>query len=106
VLARSKLENQVEVNGCYKAAAIFAVITAGLHTNSFPRASVNQIGPITRDANAHADRAMAWLQKAVAAGYSNAAQLAQDKDFDALRGREDFQKLHAALEPTQRTAPR
>jgi hypothetical protein len=48
---------------------------------------------------------MEWLHKAVAAGYSNAAQLAQDKDLGALRSREDFQKLLAELAAGQISAP-
>jgi tetratricopeptide (TPR) repeat protein len=44
-------------------------------------------------AAAQADRAMAWLKKAVDAGYSDLARLKGDKDFDALRGRTDFRNL-------------
>jgi serine/threonine protein kinase/Flp pilus assembly protein TadD len=51
-----------------------------------------------RDAAAEADRAMAWLQKAVAAGYEDVEHVKQDNDLDALREREDFKKLVAALE--------
>jgi hypothetical protein len=40
---------------------------------------------------------MAWLTKAVAAGYKNAAHMRKDKDLDALREREDFKKLLAEL---------
>ena len=43
-----------------------------------------------------ADRSMAWLKKAVAAGYKDAAHMKQDRDLDALRSRTDFQKLLAA----------
>jgi tetratricopeptide (TPR) repeat protein len=45
-----------------------------------------------------ADEAMAWLTKAVAAGYGNVSHMKQDKDLDALREREDFKKLIAELE--------
>ena len=41
---------------------------------------------------------MAWLHRAVAAGYKNAEQMKQDKDLGALRVREDFKKLLAELE--------
>jgi serine/threonine protein kinase len=51
-----------------------------------------------KQADAEADRAMAALKQAVAAGYKNAAHLKQDTDFDALRHRADFAKLVATLE--------
>jgi tetratricopeptide (TPR) repeat protein len=51
-----------------------------------------------KQADAEADRAMAWLKQAVAAGYKNAAHLKQDKDLDALRDRADFTKLVTMLE--------
>ena len=41
---------------------------------------------------------MAWLKQAVAAGCSDAQHIKQDADLDALRDREDFQKLVAELE--------
>jgi serine/threonine protein kinase/tetratricopeptide (TPR) repeat protein len=46
-----------------------------------------------KQADAEADRAMAWLTRAVAAGYHDAAGLRQDTDLDALRDRPDFAKL-------------
>jgi hypothetical protein len=42
--------------------------------------------------------AMAWLPKAVAAGYKDVASIRKDADLDFLRDREDFQKLVAELE--------
>ncbi len=51
-----------------------------------------------KEAGAEADRAMAWLKKAVAAGYEDAAHMKKDKDLDALRDREDFNRLLAELE--------
>jgi hypothetical protein len=44
---------------------------------------------------------MAWLSKAVAAGYKDAAHMKMDTDLDFLRGREDFQKLLAELDKQQ-----
>ena len=38
---------------------------------------------------------MELLQKAVKAGYKDAAHMAKDTDLDPLRGREDFRKLLA-----------
>jgi hypothetical protein len=51
-----------------------------------------------RQADAEAERAMAWLKQAVAAGYKNAAHVKEDKDLDALRDRADYAKLVAKLE--------
>jgi tetratricopeptide (TPR) repeat protein len=50
-----------------------------------------------------ADRAMAWLKQAVAAGYKDAAHMKKDKDLDALREREDFTSLLTELDkkPTE-----
>lgn len=44
-------------------------------------------------ARADADRAMAWLNKAVAAGFDDASELEQNEDYAALRGRQDFKNL-------------
>jgi tetratricopeptide (TPR) repeat protein len=55
-------------------------------------------GPDTdRLAQEDAEKAMAWLTKAAAAGYKDAAQVKQDKDLDHLRERPDFQKLIAEM---------
>jgi tetratricopeptide (TPR) repeat protein len=51
-----------------------------------------------RPADAEADRAVDWLKQALAAGYKNAANMKQDRDLDALRGRADFRKLVTLLE--------
>ena len=51
-----------------------------------------------RLAKEQADLAMAWLHKAVAAGFKDAEHMKKDKDLDALREREDFKKLLAELE--------
>jgi serine/threonine protein kinase/tetratricopeptide (TPR) repeat protein len=50
------------------------------------------------EADAEADRAMAWLKQAVAAGYKDAEHMRKDTDLDALRGRADFMELVAVLE--------
>ena len=47
---------------------------------------------------AEANRAMAWLRQAIAAGYKKVAMLKQDSDLDALRDRADFRKVIADLE--------
>jgi serine/threonine protein kinase/tetratricopeptide (TPR) repeat protein len=51
-----------------------------------------------RRATADADQAMAWLARAVAAGYADGASLGKDRDFDSLRPREDFKKLLTGLQ--------
>jgi tetratricopeptide (TPR) repeat protein len=53
---------------------------------------------LAKQADAEAERAMAWLKQAVAAGYKNAAHVKQDKDLDALRDRADLTKLLTMLE--------
>jgi eukaryotic-like serine/threonine-protein kinase len=45
-----------------------------------------------------ADRAMTWLQQAVAGGFSDTVRLKNHPDLDALRDRDDFKKLLADLE--------
>jgi eukaryotic-like serine/threonine-protein kinase len=63
---------------------------------------MRQAKPLTADAARRAlgeeDRAMAWLQKAVTAGFKDVADLKQDKDLEALRDRADFRKLVSDLE--------
>jgi hypothetical protein len=49
-------------------------------------------------AREEADRAMAWLKQAVAAGYKDVAHIKEDKDLDVLRDREDFQALLKTME--------
>ena len=51
-----------------------------------------------QESRAEADRAMAWLRQAIAAGYNNLALMKKDSDLDALRDRADFQELLAGLE--------
>jgi serine/threonine protein kinase/tetratricopeptide (TPR) repeat protein len=54
-----------------------------------------------RSAAAEADRAMAWLNQAVAAGYNDVQDIKSDKDLDVLRDRKDFQRLLADLEASK-----
>jgi hypothetical protein len=44
-------------------------------------------------APAEANRAMAALRRAVAAGYHDLAEMQADRDLDLLRGRDDFKLL-------------
>jgi serine/threonine protein kinase len=72
-------------------AGVLRTVTASVQA----RAKEPDAAVLTR---AEADRAMTWLTKAVAAGFTDANRLRQDKDLDFLRDREDFQKLVADLE--------
>jgi tetratricopeptide (TPR) repeat protein len=74
----------------YTAACMRAVTAAVLKSN--PAADAARL------AKEEADRAMAWLKQAVAAGYKDAAHMAKDKDLDALRTREDYKRLLTELE--------
>jgi tetratricopeptide (TPR) repeat protein len=51
-----------------------------------------------KEANAEAERAMAWLKQAVAAGWKGDDQMKKNDDLKALRERDDFKKLLAELE--------
>jgi serine/threonine protein kinase/tetratricopeptide (TPR) repeat protein len=82
--------NRIDADSLYKAACMRSVTAAIFKTT--PGADA------TRLAKEEGDRAMAWLTKAVAAGYTDAAHMKQDKDLDALRDRDDFKKLLAELE--------
>jgi hypothetical protein len=77
--------NRTDADSLYNAACMRAV-TATVVRATDPK-----------QADAEADKAMAWLKKAVAAGYKDAAHMQKDKDLDALREREDFKKLLAEL---------
>jgi serine/threonine protein kinase/tetratricopeptide (TPR) repeat protein len=85
---------RTDSDSLYEAACMRAVTAAVIRASDKSAAGV-------RDAAAEADRAMAWLKQAVAAGYKDAAHLKEDKDLDALRDREDFRKLLADLQAGQ-----
>jgi tetratricopeptide (TPR) repeat protein len=83
---------RTDSNSLYEAAcmrAVTAAVIRGTDLQSVPKA---------KEAGVEADRAMAWLKQAVAAGYKDAEHMKQDKDLDAVRDREDFEKLLADLE--------
>jgi hypothetical protein len=82
---------RTESENLYEAACMRAVTAAVI------RAS-DKSATAAREAAAEADRAMAWLRQAVAAGYNDAAHMKEDKDLDSLRDREDFKKLLADLQ--------
>src|SRR5262249_56279713 len=83
-----------DAGSLYDAACFRAVAAAALRAADPSPVGANQ-------AKAEADRAMAWLERAVAAGYRNAANMAKDHDLDALRHRADFKELLARLSAAQ-----
>jgi serine/threonine-protein kinase len=52
-------------------------------------------------ATAYGDRAMAWLNQAVACGYKDVERLKKDRSLDPLRDRGDFARLLVELAPTR-----
>jgi tetratricopeptide (TPR) repeat protein len=82
--------NRTDANSLYNAGCMRAVTAAVLRAADPSPAGAKQ-------ADAEAEQAMAWLKKAVAVGYKDAAHMEKDKDLDALRDREDFKKLLAEL---------
>src|SRR5262249_52479315 len=84
-------EKQTDGRVLYEAACLRAVLASALRAADKSSAGVKQ-------ADAEADCAMVLLTKAVAARSAGFAELKEDADFDALRGREDFKKLLADLE--------
>jgi serine/threonine protein kinase/tetratricopeptide (TPR) repeat protein len=85
--------NRTDARSLYDAACIRAVTASVQARTKQPDGA--------RLARADADRAMAWLTRAVAAGYANAAHIRKDADLDFLRDRADFQKLVAELDRKQ-----
>jgi hypothetical protein len=51
-----------------------------------------------RQATIEADRAVAWLKKAIAAGYNDAESMKTEKDLLILHDRPDFRNLLADIE--------
>jgi hypothetical protein len=85
---------RTDADSLYDAACLRAVTAAVIRAADTSAAGGEQ-------ADAEADRAMAWLTQAAAAGYKNVAHMKQDKDLDALRDRADFVKLLTKLEGIQ-----
>jgi hypothetical protein len=83
--------HRTDPRSLYNAACYRAVVAAVIRASDESPAAVQK-------ARAEADRAMDWLQKAIAAGYNNVALMKKDSDLDALRDRADFQKLLAEQE--------
>jgi tetratricopeptide (TPR) repeat protein len=71
--------------GSFYNAACFRSVTAQLMSNH------------PEEAKIEADQAMAWLKKAVEAGWIDHVHIGNDTDLDAIRDREDFQALLTEL---------
>jgi tetratricopeptide (TPR) repeat protein len=82
---------RTDAGSLYKAACYRAVTAAVLGDSPDADAAADQF------ASEEADRAMAWLRKAVAAGYKDRGLMEKDKDLDALRSRADFRELVESL---------
>jgi tetratricopeptide (TPR) repeat protein len=82
-----EMQQRTDATSLYQAACCRAVTAKILRDTDATRAADNE-----------ADRAMAWLRKAIAAGFKDAAKLKADPDLDALRGRGEFGALTAGLE--------
>ena len=77
--------NRTDAGSLYHAAC-FRAITARVQIKT-PGADAARLAKVD------ADRALQWLQKAVQAGYKDAANMKRDTDLDSLRDRDDFKKL-------------
>jgi hypothetical protein len=84
---------RTDANSLYTAACMRAVTAAVIKAD--PKIAK---ADATLPAQEEADKAMAWLQQAVAAGYQNAKHIKADQDLNPLRDRDDFRKLVQALE--------
>jgi serine/threonine protein kinase/tetratricopeptide (TPR) repeat protein len=84
-------QERTDAASLYQAACCRAVTAKVLRATDSSPATVHQ-------ADQEADRAIAWLKQAVAAGYKDVTKLDEDEDLEALRDRADFQKLLAELE--------
>jgi serine/threonine protein kinase/tetratricopeptide (TPR) repeat protein len=79
-----------DIIGCYNAATSRALTAAAQAQNESPE-SVRLVKQET-------DRAMTWLEKAIAAGFLDVALLRQDPDLDSLRKQEAFNRLLSDVE--------
>jgi serine/threonine protein kinase/tetratricopeptide (TPR) repeat protein len=94
-------EKKKDPVGCRKTAEMWEELNrtdaASLYTAACIRAVSAAVLTGAKQADAEVEQAMAWLTKAVAAGYKDVVNMQKAKDLDALRDREDFKKLLAEL---------
>ena len=82
--------NRTDADSLFSAACFRGVTAAVIHARA-------QTVTTSKEADVEGARAMAWLKKAIAAGYNDAAHMKKDNDLAALRDREEFKKLLAEL---------
>ena len=85
-------QERTDAKSLYQAAVCRAVTAAIVKETNGPE------GDVERLVNNEADRAMAWLTKAVAAGYNDVAELNSVKDFETLRESRGFWKAGGRVE--------
>ena len=83
---------RTDAGGFYNAACYRAICAAAIRED--PKMPAADAGRLARE---QADLAMAWLRKAVAAGFTDAALVKKDTDLDALRENPEFKALLAEL---------
>ena len=84
-------QERTDAESLYQAAVCRAVTATVLKDAN---ASGSRVDQLAKD---EADLAMAWLLKAVAAGFNDMDRLAKPREFDLVRDRADFRKLIAEL---------
>jgi hypothetical protein len=80
-----------DIGGVYNAACFRAITAAVIRAKDRSLTGTSQ-------ADREADQAVAWLQKAVAAGFKDATAVKKDADLADLRSRDDFKRLVMDLE--------
>ncbi len=97
-LRAARATSRINAGQMAEAVAEVAALTKSANWNSgqwYDFACVYAIasGKLADKKQEYAGRAVELLQKAVKAGWSDAAHMAKDTDLDPIRGREDFKKL-------------
>ncbi len=106
-------EKKQDAAGCRTTAEMFEKVhrndAASLYNAACMRAITSAVIRATdksstgaKQADEEAERAMAWLEKAVGGGFKNVANMKKDSDLVSLRDRPDFQRLVAELEAGKR----
>jgi serine/threonine protein kinase/tetratricopeptide (TPR) repeat protein len=84
---------RTDAESLYNAACMRAVTAAVIR-------AVDKSEGTRNAAAAEADRAMAWLKRAITVGYKDVGHIKQDNDLNALREREDFKMLVSQSQAT------
>jgi serine/threonine protein kinase/tetratricopeptide (TPR) repeat protein len=99
--AVASFQNAIKlIEGRSSAAADQLYDLAAAHAKLSTMANQSGAGLKADEARAEADKAMASLNRAVAAGFGKVEQIRKDPDFDTLRNRDDFKKLLERLKPS------